>query len=231
MYDIKLLEEKWNRYRRKKRRPIAISILLSLLFIIGILFFLNDEIFLQVDKLNTEVKIEKKYTSSIAQSNDTLDYVQPQKNVSIQTKVIHNNEQSPVITIVESIPILEEEKEQKSSKIEREKPHKKIQLNIIESSSLDAYKDVEKRFDKTHDIDDSLFLAKSYYRKGIYKKSEYWALQTNKINSNIDESWIIFAQSKMKQGQKNEAVRILSNYVKRSGSEKAKNILNKLKNN
>ncbi|PHS33335.1 MAG: hypothetical protein COA92_05450 [Sulfurovum sp.] len=220
MYDIKPLEEKWNRYHGKKRRPI--SVFLSLLVFVGIFIFLNDDNILQIEKNNT---------STIAKSSDRLDNISPQKNVSIPSKIVNNDEQSPIITIVENIPILEEEIEQKYSKNEHKKPYKKLQLNIVESSSLDAYKDVEKRFYKTRDIDDSLFLAKSYYRKGIYKKSEYWALQTNKINSNIDESWIIFAQSKMKQGQKNEAVRILSNYVKRSGSEKAKNILNKFKNN
>jgi len=111
------------------------------------------------------------------------------------------------------------------------KPRKKMHLNIVESSSVSAYKDVERRFYQSHDTDDSLFLAKSYFRKGNYNKSEFWALQTNKVNSNIEESWLIFAKSKVELGRTNEAIRILTNYVKRSHSSAANNLLNALKKN
>jgi len=37
-------------------------------------------------------------------------------------------------------------------------------------------------------VDDSLFLASNYYKKGAYKKAVYWALQTNKIDKNIEET-------------------------------------------
>ena len=104
-----------------------------------------------------------------------------------------------------------------------------MHLNIVETSSVSAYKDVAKRFKQTHDTDDSLFLARSYYRKGNYKKAEYWSLQTNKINRNIEESWLIFAKSKVKLGRKNEAIDILTKYIKKSNSAEGKSLLNKIK--
>ena len=124
--------------------------------------------------------------------------------------------------IVEDIPIPENVKTIKEPKV-------KMHLNIIETTSLSAYKDVAKRFNQSHDTDDSLFLAKSYYRKGNYKKAEYWALQTNKVNENIEESWLIFAKSKVKLGRKNEAIRILTVYIKKSNSVEAKSLLDKIK--
>ena len=110
-----------------------------------------------------------------------------------------------------------------------EEPRKKMHLDIIETTSVSAYKDVAKRFHQSHDTDDSLFLAKSYYRKGNYKKAEYWALQTNKVNDNIEESWLIFVSSKVKLGHKNEAIRILTTYIKRSNSAEARSLLYKIK--
>jgi len=132
------------------------------------------------------------------------------------------------LNLLVDIPILDDTKEPISEEIPEVK--KRVHLKIIESTSVTAYKDVEKRFLESHDIDDSLFLAKSYYKKGNYKKAEYWALQTNKLDENIEESLLIFVKSKMKQGSKNEAIAILTDYVKKSNSQEAKNLLYRIKN-
>ena len=152
---------------------------------------------------NTNVVIEKNNSPMI---DDPMRYEHPNaKKVSITvTEVV----KKPVIV---------------------EKPRKKMHLNIIETTSKSAYRDVAKRFADTADTDDSMFLAKIYYEKGNNKKAIYWALQTNKVNSNIEESWLIFAKAKARSGHKNEAIRILLSYIKRSNSFEAKALLNKLK--
>jgi hypothetical protein len=116
------------------------------------------------------------------------------------------------------IPLLEEE-------------HNKTQLNIIGTSSVVAYEDVEKRFAQSHDIDDALFLANGYYKRGDYIKSAYWALETNKLDSNVEESIFIFVESKIKSGQVNEGISILKKYMKQSNSEEAKKLLFRIENN
>ena len=232
MYDIKPLEEEWEKYRKKRSKPIYVFAFLSFIVLIGIIIFFNTDKFL-ADQKKVIVKSMENNVSSKVTKFDEAHTDTPKTKIEKNKKVkilVSNKEEVPMPSIVENIPILEEIEHKKVSNVQIEKPRKKMYLDIVESSSLSAYKEVEKRFYKSRDIDDSLFLAKSYYSKGKYKKSEYWALQTNKINSNIDDSWIIFAQSKMKQGDKNDAVSILTNYVKRTGSEKAKNILNQLKN-
>ncbi len=95
---------------------------------------------------------------------------------------------------------------------------------------MTAYKDVEKRFLESHDIDDALFLARSYYKKGDYKKSEYWALEINKLDEDMEESLLIFVKSKVKMGRKNEAISILTTYVQRSDSQEAKKLLYRIEN-
>ncbi len=233
MYDIKPLEEEWERYRKKRLKPIYIfTIFVFTMFVIFFLllnnvnFSLFNRFMYNTDK--NKVVISESKTDEII---DSIITENSKVSVNEEKQKISNTNNVPVSPIVENIPILEIEKNIKTTEPTKEIPRKKIYLNIIESSSISAYKDVEKRFYQSRDTDDSLFLAKSYYRKGDYKKAEYWALQTNKINHYIDESWIIFARSKMKLGKKNEALHILENYIKRSGSDNAKHALSKLKNN
>lgn len=238
MYDIKPLEEEWKKYKKKKRRPWFV-LMFSIFFILLISFtFLNyKEIDLLKfnDKSKVEVVMNNATTVLIDKALTTLETKKPKVN-----EVSQKTETKPMIVIsengsmeiVEDLPIAEDVKtiKETSAKIETvEKPREKMHLNIIETSSVNAYKDVAKRFEQTHDTDDSLFLARSYYNKKNYKQAEYWALQTNKVNGNIEESWLIFAKSKVKLGRKNEAIHILTNYVKKSNSVEAQSLLNKIK--
>ncbi|HHD80133.1 MAG TPA: hypothetical protein ENK99_00775 [Campylobacterales bacterium] len=247
MYDIKPLEEEWKRYQKNKRKPYLWAFIGIILFVfLGFTIF-NYKYFSFLKTLtsheeNTQVNNEMKKSSIILDGSiskiqvrkiDKIEHIKPMVKMNI-----NKEETIPTLPVVNDIPILEEKIKPKKQKHTRaiihttaQKPRKKMHLNIIESSSVSAYKDVEKRFMLSHDTDDSLFLAKSYYRKGKYKKSEYWSLQTNKVNSDIDESWIIFAKSKIKLGHINEAIQVLKHYVKRSNSKKAKELLYRLKKN
>jgi len=238
MYDIKPLEEEWKKYKKKKRRPWFVLIF-SIFFILLISFtFLNykeiDSLKFN-DKSKADVVANHSTTVLIDKALTTLETKKPKVNEVSQkteTKPMIMISENGSMEIVEDLPIAEDDKaiKETSVKIETvEKPRKKMHLNIIESTSVSAYKDVERRFEQSHDTDDSLFLAKSYYNKKNYKKAEYWALQTNKVNGNIEESWLIFVKSKVKLGRKNEAINILMNYIKKSNSAAAKNLLNKIK--
>jgi tetratricopeptide (TPR) repeat protein len=168
--------------------------------------------------------------------------VKEENRSKIPVPVLHTDKKSAAVVtnqngsmeIVEELPIEEKSPQLQQPVVKEEpvvekRPRKKMHLNIIETSSVSAYKDVAERFRQSHEVDDSLFLAKAYFRKGNYKKAEYWALQTNKVNENIEESWLIFAKSKVKQGKRNEAIRVLTAYVKRSKSQQAKHLLEKIK--
>ena len=242
MYDIKELETKWKLYQSKRRRPlyIGVSLFVLLLFFVYYVYVMKYNISSFVSKSgfhhSQTTAVEQIHTAKVSRVllNDTI------INIEKKEKVDKLRNVAPVEPI-EEIPILEEQTQivdnRKSSytgkqihkATKRQRKHKKINLHIVETTSVRAYKDVERRFYQTHDIADSLFLAKGYYSHRNYKKAEYWALQTNRINQNIEESWIIFAKSKWKQGQKNEAIRILESYLKRARSKAARNLLEKLK--
>jgi len=239
MYDIKPLEKEWEKYNKKKRRPLYIMgviVFLSVLFTgLVVQYNLLDFVTVMPKKIAKKVIVSKERkillnTALIklevkALENENVHNI---KKIKAETIIIDNdNPMDEDILISSTEQIIKKPKVKKEMFLE--KPKKKIHLNIIKTTSVSAYKDVENRFYESHDIDDSLFLAKSYYKRGEYKKSEYWAVETNKINNNIEESWVIFIKSKVKLRHKNEAIRILNSYIKRSNSGKAKNLLYKIK--
>ena len=239
MYDIKPLEEEWKRYKKKKMKPWY-SLIFSILIITTLaLSFLNykDVIFSKLEN-NSSVSINKpipttvlldKALTTLEVKKEIIEKSIKDNNIELETDVSsiiddpmryeHPNAKKVSIKITEPIkkPVIVE------------KPRKKMHLNIIETTSASAYRDVAKRFADTADTDDSLFLARTYYDQGNNKKAIYWALETNKVNPNIEESWLIFAKAKARSGHKDEAIRILSSYIKRSNSFKAKALLKKFK--
>jgi len=247
MYDIKPLEEKWKKYKKKQRKPWYTFFAVIIFILLFSLAFFNykENDFFNFNDTNKVKKVTEQSTALVINKALTkLEIKKTEIPMNFETKpmtVISSENGS--MEIVEDMPIPEERTKADKPKIDIttiekpkvetktstvEKPHKKIHLNIIETTNVSAYKDVAARFRQSHETDDSLFLAKVYYSKGNYKKAEYWALQTNKVNGNIEESWLIFVKSKVKLGHKNEAIRILREYVKRSNSPQARILLEKM---
>ncbi len=217
MYDIKSLEDNWNRYNKKKRRFWYLTII-SLLILSAGTYFLYYENLLLNKHINTSDKIVKK----LKDVNSTNDVSVGVKKVikKVVAKPIEISNDNPM----DSSDIFVDEKIE-----EKKSVSKKIHFQMVDADDPIAYKEVEHRFTVSPNIDDSIFLANIYYNKKSYSKAAYWALQTNKIDGSIEESWLIFADSKYKIGQKNEAIRVLSEYVNKSNSIKAKKLLIKLK--
>jgi hypothetical protein len=121
---------------------------------------------------------------------------------------------SELSTINKEITVLDSEKT------------KKINLN---GSSVNYIETMMKKFSKSKNPREALLLAKAFYLQKDYKNSEKWAFTANKLDSSNAESWHIFAKSKLKLGQKNEALKILSTYYKKSHSLKTKALILKIK--
>ena len=250
MYDIKKLEEEWERYHRKKRGVLYLKIALILISI-ALLYLLFSLFYPRLKSPLGKIERQKGVlVSNMKPYGHTQHKILLNKSIcEIEKNTEHVNDDMPVEEIVE-IPILDDTldtKEQdyhaakKSSFVSlpakvssqeektRQKRPKKMALKIIQTFGSDAYREVKRRFRQSHDVNDALFLAEVYYKKGKYEEAEYWALQTNKIDNTIERSWIIFAKSKFKQGHKNEAIRVLETYLKKSNSEAAAELLRKLK--
>lgn len=237
MYDIQQLENEWKKYRRKKLKPWYITLLIvTLIAISSVLILMNGQINFSslksyfdnnnqtlTQEKNVNYDQEKKVQKNVL-LNSALDRLETKENL---IAVMEKSPKKPVNILVD-VPLLDDINPTYED-VSEDKP--KVQLDIVESTSVTAYKDVERRFLQSHDIDDALFLARSYYKKGDYKKAEYWALETNKIDENSEESLFIFVKSKVKLGRRNEAVTILTDYIKMTNSQEAKKLLYMIQNN
>ena len=104
---------------------------------------------------------------------------------------------------------------------EKAPQEQKVQITIKRRESENDIKEVIKRFQKNNNPALSLFAAKKYYELGNYKQAYNYALVTNKINNDIEESWLIFAKSLVKLGKKEQALKTLHEYIKYSHSSNA----------
>jgi translation initiation factor 2 beta subunit (eIF-2beta)/eIF-5 len=120
--------------------------------------------------------------------------------------------------------------EEEATVEEEEKEEKKPKITIeVKQTSAKEIQQIVKRFKKTNNPILSLFIAKKYYDMGNYNQSYNYALITNQIDNTIEDSWIIFAKSLVKLKQKGRAIKILQAYIDKSGSNKAKILLDNIK--
>jgi tetratricopeptide (TPR) repeat protein len=106
---------------------------------------------------------------------------------------------------------------------------RKIKKINMTTSSINYIETIKQKFIKTKKPREALLLAKAYYAKKEYSKSEEWALRANKLNSQLDESWLMFAKSKVKLGKRDEALKILVSYYRKTHSSTAKALIEKIK--
>lgn len=228
MYDIKPLEEEWEKYNKKRKRPRYIFILIAFLSLgVAILWKYGKSPLLNADKNSSTRKMQ---TSDVL-ADKTISTLEVHKTKVKDNNIRDNNPMDPSDVFVDR----DEKKVQTVKSVfrpdsdEQTRTRKKIHFEMVDANTPRAYKEIESRFAFAPDPDDALFLARIYYKKGNYRKAAYWALQTNKLNGGIEESWLIFAKAKARTGQKNEAIQILTQYVKKSNSVEARKLLKKLK--
>jgi len=104
------------------------------------------------------------------------------------------------------------------------------ELSISRKNDAKDIQDVVKRFKKNKNPALSLFVAKRFYAMKNYQQSYNYALITNELNSDIEDSWLIFAKSLVKLDQKDMAISTLESYIESSRSIKAKLLLDSIRN-
>jgi hypothetical protein len=154
-----------------------------------------------------------------------------------QTEIIptqQENESLPSISpdTASQMPV---ESDRQTTRIEETPLHSDIQQNlpakqmvIQRENDMKDIQDVISRFKKNKNPALSLFVAKRYYKIGNYQQAYNYALITNELDTNIEDSWLIFAKSLYKLDQKDMAIKTLKTYLQDSGSVKAKITLDQM---
>ena len=101
-------------------------------------------------------------------------------------------------------------------------------VQVGHTTSKDELRSVIKRFNRTQKPALSLFISKKYYEQGDYKESYNYAKATYKLNPNIEDGVLLYSKSLVKLGHPDKAVNKLKPFIKKSGSIKAKILLNEI---
>ncbi len=133
-------------------------------------------------------------------------------------------------SVVEEEYIDINKKEQKKAvpKVQKEQEQKHV-ITIERRDSQKDIKEIITRFKKNNNPALSLFVAKKYYELGNYEQAYNYALITNGINNDIEESWLIFAKSLIKLHKRDMAIKTLREYIHYSHSGNAKILLDDIK--
>ena len=235
MLNITELEKLQKRYRLKSYIKYS-SIFSTILIVVTITFFLTPKTDSKKQELVVQDIVQKEIKPKPPQVQKELSIVKEEKTRPKESKklVLH-----PSFDFIQKInvktekPIIKEDIVTNLVQKEiQQKPEQKTQItqtnNDIKIQRQNTNKDIEhvlKRFENNKNPALSLFVAKKYYELGSYDKAYNYALITNDINNEIDESWLIFTKSMVKLNQKNKAIKLLQEYIKHSHSAEAKTLL------
>ncbi|ADV45985.1 hypothetical protein [Nitratifractor salsuginis] len=231
MYDIESLERKWQKYRRKRMIRIAGWSLLIIVITtapMAIYYYsINTEHAVSNGPKvsNKSIEVSAGVSNTVNKNKKTTSAPSPKQqailanaSVESQAKKTHTN---MLIQVSD-----------KSGKVEKNvgiPSKKKINLEVHDAKSTQVIKEIEARFPYTREYDDTIYLAKYYYSKHQYRKAEKWAMQANTIDSTQEESWILYAKSKAKQGHRAAALRILQAYYDQTGSLHVKMVIDDIR--
>ena len=250
MLNVYDLEKKYRLYKLKSYIPYMV-VFVSLCVILLVIFFVKNSDMFKSNKaqhnqktLQTQieqVKItpkEEVIEKEVIEKNETL-ILTPSLNFmsNIKDSPIEVRQQREKNTQQEEIEQEEAKQEVflkptneelESVIIEEIELHKSHPLKIQRQNTQNDLNLVLERFSKNNNPALSLFIAKKYYEMQDYHQSYNYALITNRINDNIEASWIVFAKSLVKLGRRDEAIKTLNSYFKYSKSTQAKTLLEEI---
>ncbi len=233
-------EELQKRCRIMNLKKYSKVLLLMFLIVVMVLFgyteFFQSKkikkmIIKPVKKIDTHVKLSKKIEiqKKIVKKNKEVNKSEAQNyNTILLTPTI----KIPNIQKTTNTKSMEETK--KSEKIETKKveTEKKIILKkkiFIKVKSLEDEKSLIKANNYSESFDTTLALSKFYFQKQKYEKAIIWSKKANHYNPSSFDPWLIYAQAKIKQGKKDEAIRAVETFLSYFSSEEASKFLSSIK--
>jgi tetratricopeptide (TPR) repeat protein len=159
-------------------------------------------------------KTEVKSRESSKTSKTEQQVVTQQKKQPVEKKIVKASEPVKTVVVVE--------------KIAKDVPKEPLFQITHDQISDDELNSVIKRFEKLKNPALSLFIAKKYYVKGNYQEAYNYALETNRLNPEIEESVLIFSKSLVKLGKREDAISTLKAYLGKSNSTEATILLDKI---
>jgi len=144
---------------------------------------------------------------------------------NLESLDLSNIKLATIETVVKSPVVMKKDIVIGSSAISSKVESKKSDRVIITSGNVKSLSFIKKKFYATNNINFSLMISEKFLEQKKYKKALIWALISNEIDDKNENSWILFAKSKMKMGKKQDAINALNAYLKNNHSTNVKNLL------
>lgn len=242
MLDISKLERRWLKYKIKKMLPYALLVTMVALLGFAIPFVLSNKPSSTVLLASKKEIAQVKASDTVANDDEAM-VLEPSmhfigamnapSNPTRNTAVAVPSSTTPaalpkaLIAPVASPPTPMPAIAQAQTKA----PHPVVKGKITsikrDDTAFDIH-EIEDRFKNTSNPNLGVYIAKYHYDHGNYSEAYNYALKTNSINNNIDDSWLIFAKSLVKLGKEEQARKTLQIYISNSNSQAAKNYLDAL---
>ena len=111
--------------------------------------------------------------------------------------------------------------------LEAKPARKRVNIQVTSASNEESV--LREQFLKTNNPTSALELARLNFRNNNFKEAIKWSLAANDIDNSLEESWIIFAKSKYKLKQSDDAVKALREYNKNLNKASINELINKIK--
>lgn len=237
MLNIPDLEKRWLRYKIKSYLPAT---LVALSLIIGVTIYTFITI--------TPTKGEHPVTHATPQVEQKVPQAKKvmvvkdamPDNAPLKQKEANITTLSPSMSFMKQLKTSSHQTQYKPIVKTKKVTHKKAAPKVVKETQItkrdkfpitaititrqDTDKDIQnilKRFEEDKNPALSLFLAKRYYELGNYEEASKYALITNRLNKDIDDSWLIFSKALVKMHHKDKAINILRKYIQSSHSTNA----------
>ena len=115
-----------------------------------------------------------------------------------------------------------------STKEKSTEPKKESSLIIQTKQTNNTLDYLIQRFNKNRDPKLATYIAQSFYKKGNYEETVRWSVIANSMEPSNEKSWLLFAQAKVKLGQKDDAIKALHVYLNQYSSKRVKSYLESL---
>ncbi len=209
MHEYERLERRWRRYRLKRFFLYLFYLLILTLFVAGGWSIWQKDLIPNFSMpSNDKVIVTNNYLFPSLEFEKRLD--KKEKNLD---KLSERKQKA--------------KRPQKHITRERKKPKSSPQPLTITSQNI-ALNDIIRDFKKKPTPALALLIAKKYFVRGDYEKSLKWSIKANELDKENEESWILYAKSASRLGDKKRAMQALLIIIKKSNSEEAKRLLRML---
>ena len=88
--------------------------------------------------------------------------------------------------------------------------------------------DLKKLFKRRESYNLAMKIARKYYQKNEYEEALRWTKRANRLNSEPEDSWILYAKILQHMGKKKRAMQMLRVYLEYKDSDRVKKILKEM---